>query len=113
MYTGQLLDRKNFNYPPFYRLIELTIIHKDVNMVNAASKELADALRKHFAKRVLGPEFPLISRVRNLYHKNILLKMERDASVVKMKKIITELLTQFKSGGDYKSVRVQIDVDPM
>jgi primosomal protein N' (replication factor Y) len=113
MYTGQLQDRKNFNYPPYYRLIELTIIHKDVNMVNAAAKDLADALKKQFAKRVLGPEFPLVSRVRNLYHKNILLKMERDASVVKVKKIITELLVQFKSGSDYKTVKVQIDVDPM
>lgn len=113
MYTQQLSDRKNFNYPPYYRLIELTIIHKDINMVNAASKDLADALRVHFGKRLLGPEFPLISRVRNLYHKNILLKMERDASVVKVKKIITDLLVQFKSGNDYKSVRVQIDVDPM
>ncbi len=113
MYTGQLLDRKNFNYPPYYRLIELTVIHKDVNMVNAAAKELADALRKHFAKRVLGPEFPLVSRVRNLYHKNILLKMERDASAVKVKKIITELLLQFKADATYKVVRVQIDVDPM
>jgi primosomal protein N' (replication factor Y) len=113
MYTGQLQDRKNFNYPPYYRLIELTIIHKDVNMVNAAAKDLADALKKQFAKRVLGPEFPLVSRVRNLYHKNILLKMERDASVVKVKKIVTELLIQFKSGSDYKTVKVQIDVDPM
>jgi primosomal protein N' (replication factor Y) len=113
MYTSQLLDRKNFNYPPYYRLIELTIIHKDVNMVNAAAKDLGDALKKQFAKRVLGPEFPLVSRVRNLYHKNILVKIERDASVVKVKKIITDLLIQFKSGGDYKTVRVQIDVDPM
>jgi hypothetical protein len=40
-------------------------------------------------------------------------KIERDASVVKVKKIITDLLIQFKSGGDYKTVRVQIDVDPM
>jgi primosomal protein N' (replication factor Y) len=113
MYTAQLLDRKNFNYPPYYRLIELTIIHRDVNMVNAAAKDLADALKKQFAKRVLGPEFPLVSRVRNLYHKNILIKIERDASVVKVKKIITDLLVQFKSGADYKTVRVQIDVDPM
>ncbi|HSH65297.1 MAG TPA: primosomal protein N' [Bacteroidia bacterium] len=113
MYTEQLEDRKNFDYPPFYRLIEFTIIHRDINMVNAAAKELADAMRIHFAKRVLGPEFPLVSRVRNLYHKTILLKIEREASVAKVKKIISDLLIQFKSGTDYKSVRIQIDVDPM
>ncbi|MDP1746285.1 MAG: primosomal protein N' [Bacteroidota bacterium] len=113
MYTNQLLDRKNFNYPPFYRLIEITLIHRDVNMVNASAKFLADELKHHFAKRVLGPEFPVVSRIRNLYHKNILLKIERDASVVQVKKIVTNLLVQFKSSSDYKSVRVQIDVDPM
>ena len=113
MYTNQLIDRKNFNYPPYYRLIEITVIHKDVDLVNVAAKYLADALKRHFAKRVLGPEFPLVSRVRNLYHKNILLKIERDASVNQVKKIVSELLIKFKSTSDYKSVRVQIDVDPM
>lgn len=113
MYTTQLLDRKTFNYPPFHRLIELTVIHKDMDMVNAAAKELADALRGHFAKRVLGPEFPLISRIRNLYHKTILLKIEKDASVVKVKKIIQELLIQFKAENNYKAVRIQVDVDPV
>ncbi|HEY0031425.1 MAG TPA: primosomal protein N' [Bacteroidia bacterium] len=113
MYTNQLLDRKDFNYPPYYRLIEITVIHKDVDMVNASAKYLADALKKHFAKRVLGPEFPLVSRIRNLYHKNILLKIERDASVVQAKKIVSDLLVKFKSSPDHKAIRVNIDVDPM
>jgi primosomal protein N' (replication factor Y) len=113
MYTEQLLDRKNFNYPPFFRLIEITIIHRDVDMVNASSKYLADELKKHFKKRVLGPEFPIVSRIRNLYHKNILLKIEREASVVQVKKILSDLLIRFKTNSDYKSIRVQIDVDPM
>jgi primosomal protein N' (replication factor Y) len=112
MYTNQLLDRKNFNYPPFYRLIELTLINKDLNMVNASAKYLADQLKHHFGNRVLGPEFPLVARVRNLYHKNILLKIERDASAVQAKKIISDLLISFKNS-DYKSVRVNINVDPM
>jgi primosomal protein N' (replication factor Y) len=113
MYTSQLLDRKNFNYPPFYRLIEMTLIHRDIDLVNAAAKYLADELKRHFQKRVLGPEFPLVSRIRNLYHKNILLKIEREASVAQVKKIVTELLIQFKTNSDFKSVRIQMDVDPM
>ncbi len=113
MYVNQLLDRKKFNYPPYYRLIEITVIHKEVEMVNDAAKYLADVLKKQFQKRVLGPEFPLVSRIRNLYHKNILLKIERDASVAQVKKVVNDLLIKFKSGSDYKSVRVQLDVDPM
>ena len=113
MYTAQLLDRKNFDYPPFHRLIELTVIHKDQDLVNEAAKDLAAALRKHFGKRVLGPEYPIVSRIRNLYHKNILIKLEREASIVTAKKIITDLLTQFKASSNYKSVRMQVDVDPV
>ncbi|MBA3706852.1 MAG: primosomal protein N', partial [Bacteroidetes bacterium] len=113
MYTQQLSDRKDFNYPPYYRLIEITLIHKEIEMVNASAKYLADELKRHFQKRVLGPEFPLVSRIRNLYHKNILLKIERDASVAQVKKIVNDLLVQFKTKSDYKSVRVQMDVDPM
>lgn len=112
MYTNELLDRKNFNYPPFYRLIEITVIHKDVDMVNASARFLADKLKRHFKQRVLGPEFPLVSRVRNLYQKNILLKIEREASVAQVKKIVGELITNFKNS-EYKAVRLQMDVDPM
>ncbi|HEX8515565.1 MAG TPA: primosomal protein N' [Bacteroidia bacterium] len=112
MYTNQLLDRKNFNYPPYYRLIEITLVNRDLNMVNASAKYLADELKQHFGNRVLGPEFPLVSRIRNLYHKNILLKIERDASALQAKKIISGLLVNFRNS-DYRSVKVQIDVDPM
>lgn len=113
MYTNQLLDRRNFNYPPYYRIIEITLIHRDVNMVNESAKYLAAELRQHFGKRVLGPEFPLVARIRNLYHKNILLKIERDASVVQAKKVLNDLLVNFKINPDFKTVRVQMDVDPM
>ena len=113
MYTNQLLERKNFNYPPYYRLIEMTVIHKDLDLVNDAAKYIADKLKRHFGKRVLGPEFPMISRIRNLFHKTILIKIERESSVVQVKKIIVDELTKFKVKSEYKSVRVNIDVDPM
>lgn len=113
MYTNQLLDRKNFNYPPYHRLIEISIIHKDVNVVNAAAKHFADDLKYHFGKRVLGPEFPLVSRIRNLYHKNILLKIEKEASVQSAKSVLNDLMLLFKAFPEYKNVRVALDVDPM
>lgn len=113
MYTNQLLDRKNFHYPPYFRLIELNVIHKDLDLVNASAKTLADELKQQFAKRVLGPEFPLVSRIRNQYHKTILLKIEKEASVVQTKKIVNDLLLKFKNDPLYKSVKVQIDVDPV
>ena len=88
-------------------------VHKDLDLVNDAAKHIADKLKKHFGKRVLGPEFPMISRIRNLFHKTILIKIERESSVVQVKKIIVEELGKFKVKGEYKSVRVNMDVDPM
>ncbi len=113
MYTFQLLDRKNFNYPPYYRLIEITLIHRDLDLVNASAKSFADELKQQFGKRVLGPEFPLVARVRNMYRKNILLKIERDVSVTQFKKIVTEMIVKYKNDKLFKSVKVQIDVDPL
>lgn len=113
MYEKELAERKEFQYPPFYRLIEITIIHKDVNLVNHSSGMLADELRKQFGKRILGPEFPLISRIRNQYHKTILIKFEREASVSKAKELISEILINFKNQKENKSIKVRINVDPM
>jgi primosomal protein N' (replication factor Y) len=112
MYTNELLDRKNFHYPPYYRLIELSLIQRDLDLVNAAAKHFADEMKKHFGNRVLGPEFPLVSRIRNQYHKNIMLKIERESSVAQAKKILSELLTAFKTS-EYKAVKIRIDVDPL
>jgi primosomal protein N' (replication factor Y) len=113
MYTNQLLDRRNFHYPPFYRLIEITVIHRDLDIVNGSANHLADALKKRFGNRILGPEFPLVSRIRNLYHKNILLKVERDSSVAAAKTVLNQELIAFRNIADFKTVRVRIDVDPM
>ncbi len=74
MYQNELLDRRNFHYPPFYRLIKFTLRHKEVNLVNASAKYFADMLKHKFGERVLGPEFPAVARVRNQFNKNILLK---------------------------------------
>lgn len=113
MYTNQLLDRRNFHYPPYYRLIELTLIHKDLDLVNVGAKELANKLKSIFGKRVLGPEFPLVSRIRNSYYKNILLKVEKESSIVQAKKQLAECIDQFRIMPEFKSIRVQLDVDPI
>lgn len=113
LYQAEISERNNFNYPPFCRLIEITIKHKEAEKVNEAAEFLANSLRNKFGKRVLGPEFPPVSRVKNLYLKNIMLKVEREASVQKAKEILKEELTDFKKDEKFKSVRISIDVDPM
>ncbi|MEM6720648.1 MAG: primosomal protein N' [Bacteroidota bacterium] len=111
MFKDQLNDRRQFHYPPFYRLIKITLKHKEYNRVNESAAWFAKSLRNNFGDNVLGPEFPPIARIRNLYLKNILLKIPKQQSLAKTKDIILRIRTSFLSISEYRSVRVIIDVD--
>jgi primosomal protein N' (replication factor Y) len=113
LYLTEIDERKNFKYPPFYRIIQMDVKHKDAERLFHQAEYLANELRKHFGERVIGPEFPLISRIRNFYIKSIMLKFERDSiSIVKVKTIIREVILQFQTTKLSKGCLVQPDVDP-
>ncbi|MDB5125419.1 MAG: priA [Mucilaginibacter sp.] len=113
LYFTEMEERRSFKYPPFYRIINLDIKHKDPEMVFNQAAYLAAELRKHFGERVIGPEFPLIGRIRNYYIKSIMLKFEKDnVSINKAKAIIREVITQFQTTKLSKGSVVQPDVDP-
>jgi len=113
LYLTELQDRKLFKYPPFYRLIKITLKHKTPETLNDASRFLTEQLRLVFGGNVIGPEYPLVSRIRNMYLKNILLKTERENSFSKTKNNLENQLASFKSNIKYKSVMIQLDIDPI
>jgi len=113
MFNSQLVDRRKFRYPPVYRLIRITLKHKETKSLNKASQVFADQLKSKLGKRIIGPEYPIVPRIKNLYLKQILIKIEREVSVAAIK---TEILMQkeiFQKKGEFRSVRLIIDVDPM
>lgn len=112
MYKAELVERKNFNYPPFYKLIILTLKHQDYKKVHQASKVLHEFLFQIFKNRVLGPEPPLVGRVRNKHLVTITLKIEREASPRKVKKYLQEQLDKCYDQPSFRGVIVSIDVDP-
>jgi primosomal protein N' (replication factor Y) (superfamily II helicase) len=112
MYQQQMIDRRKFRYPPFYRLVQLRLKHKDHDLLNLASIELAKRLKKKFGDRVLGPEYPMVSKVMNFYLKQILIKFERTSSMIAMKSALINEMEAFYNDSKYRSVRVIIDVDP-
>ena len=113
MYGTQCTERLQFSYPPFFRLIEITLRHRDSSTLNHAAEDLAITMRKVFGSRVLGPNIPAVSRIQNWYIKQILLKIETTASAGKAKKILSEITTGLLAKSAYKSTRISIDVDPM
>jgi len=112
MFNDQMAERKQFGYPPFTLLIMLRVRHRDSRLTAETAQWIADRLRLWMGKRVLGPEYPMVARIRNEYIKNILIKVERDASVKEAKHIINRTLDELQQEALYRRVRVQVDVDP-
>lgn len=113
MYENEIIERKNYNYPPFYKLITLTLKHKNEQQLGGMSDELAMKLRAIFGERILGPEFPPVKRIQNMYLKIIRIKIEREASQAKVKLRIKDVIDAFFASPMNKSCRINIDVDPL
>jgi len=113
MYVSQLQERSRFRYQPFYRLIVVRIKHKSQDHLNEAASILARELRAEFGKRILGPEFPMVSRIMNLYIKQIMIKFERGNSLITMKDRLRPILEKFSGKKEFSGVRLIVDVDPM
>lgn len=111
----ELKERSEFHYPPFYRLIQLTVLHKDDKIAAAAAAWMAANLRSKLGlERVLGPVLPATARLRNLYQQHILLKLEKNLSLIAdSKKRIQFLEQQLLSKPGWAQVRLIIDVDPI
>ncbi len=112
-YKNEIIERKNFMYPPFYKLITFTLKDKDENKLSAGAAFFGDELKKLLGNRVLGPEFPIITRINNYYLKQITIKIERELSPKKIKVKLDEIIDLFYGQVPFKSVRVNVDVDPM
>jgi primosomal protein N' (replication factor Y) len=111
-YNTQLAERIQFKYPPFFRLINISVRHADKEIVNASSKWLANELRNIFGNRVLGPEIPLIGRIQNKFIKDILLKLERGHNLGNEKLRIQHICNSLKSHPGYSGLQLILDVDP-
>src|SRR5690606_28069570 len=111
MFKEQMNERYNFKYPPVYEQIKITLKHKDYGKVETASIWLAKSLRQVFDGHVLGPESPPIARIRNQFHKNILVKIPKKHSLSKTKEVIIKINNSFLNITDFRSVRLIINVD--
>tara|TARA_B100001939_G_scaffold55338_1_gene44504 strand:- start:661 stop:3063 length:2403 start_codon:yes stop_codon:yes gene_type:complete len=111
-YRLQISERKSFKYPPFSRLIFVKFRHTDHKVLDSVTEKFSSFLRKSFKDRVLGPEYPLVSKVKNYYIKSIMLKIEADKSFSEAKSIISFLLKHIKSNKMLGGCVVHLDVDP-
>ena len=111
MYKEQLQDRWQYSYPPYYRLIKITLKHKDFIKVESGVNWLAKALENVFKENVLGPTAPVVSRVRNQYIKNITIKIPPKQNPAETKKQIDKIKDTFQSVKEFRPIRFIVDVD--
>ena len=111
-YEEQMPIRRQFNYPPYSRLVMIRLKDVDSEKLNKAADALAKIFRYVFRENLLGPEYPVVSRVKNQYIKQMLIKINKDLNTAKVKEFINKTIEDFKHNTEFKSVKIQIDVDP-
>ena len=109
----QLRERQLFNYPPFCRLIRITLRHREGSRLSAAAAMLSQRLKKEFGSRVLGPVTPLIDRIRGEQIVEILIKIESGLSFARSRAIVTEAVSEVRKKADNRTVTIICDVDPL
>ncbi len=112
MYNNQIVERKLFRYPPFYHLVKISLQCRDTKELDEFAQNYAKRLRQVFGGRILGPEYPPVSKVRNFFIKNIILKLECNLSYAQAKQEIRNLNEEFTASKSKNSIRIIVDVDP-
>ncbi len=111
-FTSELYERAKYRFPPFTRLIMITLKHTNIEKVTNAAFELANSLKTVITCKLLGPSVPPVSRIRNYYLRQILIKIEQNTSLTSTKHQILQKISLLNSDKNYKQVIVQTDVDP-
>lgn len=112
-YDRESRERKQYGYPPFFRMISIEMLHKNAATVSHTAQVYADNLRKTLGSRLIGPAVPGIERLRGQYIRTLTIKMEKNPAVVaKIKELLLTERDRLQSVPACRSVRINIDVDP-
>lgn len=112
-YNSQVLERREFHYPPFYRLINIYLRHKDNDLVETAAKVLGNRLRQWFGIRLLGPDRPSIAKVKQQNIRKLVLKLENGIDIKKVREYLLLAQSQLLADRRYTSIQMYFDADPV
>ncbi len=112
MFKSQIVERRVFKYPPYYRMVYVSVKHAEQTTVDQVASIYADQLRQQFGNRVMGPEYPSVARIRNQYIKKIMVRFALGEAVSEGKRIMLQLAEQLLHDKAYSRVSIVFDVDP-
>lgn len=113
LFHEQIEERRLFRYPPFYRLIYVYLKHRKQEVLDQAADLMANVLRQGLGERILGPDLPPVARIQTLYIKKIMIKVEQQASISKVRTYLRQVQRMFAEDERFRSLLVYYDVDPM
>ena len=113
LYAEQIAERKAFGFPPYHRMIMLTLKHRDMQRLTAASSMLQQRLQQAFGSRVSGVILPSVARTQNMYVRQIRLMIEANANIVRAKELVREHIGFVQQQSGCKGTIILPDVDPM
>lgn len=113
LYQTQIDERRLFKYPPFYRLIYVYLKHRKEEVLEQAADLMAGYLRNGLGERVLGPDRPPVSRIQTLFIRKIVVKIEQQASMSKVREYLQQVQRAIIEDERFRSLLVYYDVDPM
>jgi primosomal protein N' (replication factor Y) len=112
-FKGLLSERQMFHYPPFYHLIYVYMKHKKDNVVEMAGQEMGYTLKQWFGERVLGPDKPSISRIKDMNIRKIVLKLENGIHLNKVREYLRFAQEHMLKDSRYGALQIFYDVDPL
>ena len=112
-FAQDMTDRHSFHYPPYVKLMRIMIKHEDSNICNRTAELLANKLKIQLKSRILGPDTPSIGKIQNKYIRQILVKIEINASIQQAKEIIRNEIQGVQLQKPYNTANIQFDVDPI
>jgi len=111
-YTRELEERRAFGYPPFSKVIDIYVKHRDPSVADRCARSYADALRRIFGERVNGPQEPAVGRIASFYIRKIMLKIETAASMQRVKEILRRQYIELSASPTMRALTLYYDVDP-
>lgn len=111
-YNTEIEERRRYLYPPFTHIIYIYLKHKDPATLQTFSQTYADCLRQLLGNRVQGPDQPHVSKIKSLYIQKIMIKIESNASLSKVRTLLRNTYTKMASNPAMKTAIVYYDVDP-
>jgi len=112
MYDSQIIERRVFRYPPYFKMIDITMRHADKELLNEAAERYAARLRQQLGDRVMGPEYPSVMRVRNQYLKKIMVRFAVGEPIGEGKRIMLRLADELLHDKQMSRLTIIFDVDP-